>query len=195
MIPLVLASGSPRRRQLLHLAGFRLEAVVPPEVPEIRAGHEAPLTYVRRLARDKASAVNIDAAWVLAADTIVHREDRIYEKPESDDDAMAMLTALAGQWHKVTTAWCLRWCGPGRSTSGRRLVSGHTTSRVCFRDLTPLEVERYVATGEGRDKAGSYAVQGDGAGLISRVVGSTTNVVGLPLDTVVPALLQAGIRR
>ena len=195
MNELVLASGSPRRRQLLTLAGFDIAAVIPPNVPEVRGQGEAPLDYVRRLAQDKAAAVSQPGCWVLAADTIVHQGDNIFEKPRDDADAKAMLGHLAGDWHRVTTAWCLRWSGPGRSTSGRRIMRGHTTSRVNFRDLQVVEIARYVATGEGRDKAGSYAVQGDGASLIDRVVGSTTNVVGLPLGTVVPALLKAGVTR
>lgn len=195
MNDLVLASGSPRRRQLLTLAGFDIAAVIPPNVPEVRGHGEAPLDYVRRLARDKASAVNEAQCWVLAADTIVHQGDDIFEKPLDDRDAERMLSRLAGDWHRVTTAWCLRWSGPGPSTTGRRIMRGHTTSRVCFRELEPKEIARYVATGEGRDKAGSYAVQGEGASLINRVVGSTTNVVGLPLGTVIPALLTAGVTR
>ena len=195
MNDLVLASGSPRRRQLLTLAGFDLAAVIPPDIPEVRNESEKPLAYVKRLARDKAAAVDRLGSWVLAADTIVHQGGDIFEKPASDADATRMLERLAGDWHRVTTAWCLRWSGPGRSSSGRQAFSGHTTSRVRFRDLQPKEIARYVATGEGRDKAGSYAVQGDGASLIARVVGSTTNVVGLPLGTVVPALLKAGVTR
>ena len=195
MNDLVLASGSPRRRHLLTLAGFDLAAVIPPDIPEVRDTGEKPLAYVKRLAREKAAAVDRPGSWVLAADTIVHQGEDIFEKPTSDADATRMLERLAGDWHRVTTAWCLRWSGPGPSGSGRRAFSGHTTSRVCFRDLQPKEIARYVATGEGRDKAGSYAVQGDGASLIARVVGSTTNVVGLPLGTVVPALLKAGVTR
>ena len=195
MHALVLASGSPRRHQLLTLAGFDISAVIPPNVPEVRAAGEAPLDYVRRLAQDKALAVDEPRSWVLAADTIVHQGDDIFEKPLDDRDAEQMLQRLAGDWHRVTTAWCLRWTGPGASATGRRLMRGHTTSRVCFRDLQPKEIARYVATGEGRDKAGSYAVQGEGASLIDRVVGSTTNVVGLPLGAVIPALLKAGVTR
>lgn len=195
MSRLILGSGSPRRRSLLTLAGFDIDAVIPPNIPEIRAPSEPPIAYVRRLSMQKAAAVNVTLAWVLAADTIVHRGDSIFEKPTDATNAAAMLRSLSGDWHKVTTAWCLRWSGPGRSQSGRRLIRGQRTSKVRFRSLTDLEIARYIATAEGNDKAGGYAVQGEGAGLIERVVGSTTNVVGLPLDSVVPALLAVGITR
>lgn len=195
MARLILASGSPRRRQLLGLSGFAIAEVIPPNIPEQRACEETPLSYVRRLAREKAAAVSVDDAWILAADTIVHRDQEIFEKPIDEADAARMLEQLAGGWHKVTTAWCLRWSGPGSSPAPRNNIRGHRTSRVRFRALTPVEIGRYVATGEGTDKAGGYAIQGDGASLIDRVVGSTTNVVGLPLDAVIPALLQVGLSR
>jgi len=195
MSSLILASGSPRRRQLLTLAGFPIQSVIPPDIPEVRATNEAPLNYVRRLAKEKAKAVNIPNCWILAADTIVHRDSNIYEKPVNDADASRMLNDLSGNWHKVTTAWCLRWVGPNKSETGHRHLQGYRTSRVRFRPLTAIEVQRYIATGEGTDKAGSYAVQGDGASLIDRVVGSTTNVVGLPLTPVTKALIKVGVHR
>jgi septum formation protein len=195
MSRLILASGSPRRQTLLTLAGFNIDAVIPPMIPEVREPNELPLDYVRRLASEKAAAVDSDKSWVLAADTIVHRGASIFEKPVDDQGAAHILSQLAGDWHKVTTAWCLRWSGATPSPTRRRLIRGHSTSRVRFRPLSSVEIDRYIATGEGRDKAGGYAVQGDGAALIERVVGSTTNVVGLPLDTVIKALHAAGIAR
>ena len=195
MEDLILASGSPRRRQLLTLAGFGIADIRPPNIPECRSQNEAPLAYARRLSREKSNAVEAKSAWILAADTIVHRGDELFEKPTDDHNAAEMLKALSGEWHKVTTAWCLRWSGPGSSSCGRKVIHGHRTSRVRFRPLTKVEILRYIATGEGRDKAGGYAVQGDGASLIDRVVGSTTNVVGLPLDAVIPALLSVGLGR
>ena len=195
MTSLTLASGSPRRRQLLTLAGFRIGRVIPPNIPEVRHAGELPLDYVRRLAREKANAVHVDGAWVLAADTIVHLDQDLFEKPENAMDAHRMLNALSGNWHKVTSAWCLRWSGPGKSPSGHKKLSGHQTSRVRLRRLQPIEIQRYIATGEGIDKAGGYAVQGAGASLIDRVVGSTTAVVGLPLDSVANALIKVGISR
>jgi len=192
---LILASGSPRRRMLLHMAGFDITAVHPPDVPEIRSAKEAPVAYARRLSVDKATAITAHHAWILAADTIVHRGDTIFEKPTDDADAQRMLSELSGLWHRVTSAWCLHWSGPGRSRSGRRVLRGHCTSRVRFLPLTSVQIDRYVETGEGRDKAGGYAVQGEGSALIDRVVGSTTNVVGLPLTAVISALEKVGVPR
>jgi septum formation protein len=191
---LILASGSPRRKMLLHMAGFDIARVCPPDVDEVRRPGERPVEYCRRLSLDKAKAVQGVHAWILAADTIVHRADTIFGKPESDADAQHMLGELSGVWHKVSSAWCLRWSGPGPSPAApRRILRGHRTSRVLFRALSPLEIQRYVQTGEGRDKAGGYAVQGDGSALIDRVVGSTTCVVGLPLEPVIKALHIAGV--
>ncbi len=191
---LILASGSPRRRMLLHMAGFDIAAIRPPNIPEVRASSEAPIAYARRLSQDKADAVHAVDSWILAADTIVHMDDTIYEKPTDDADAQRMLTQLSGKWHRVTSAWCLRWSGPGPSPAApRRIFRGHRTSRVLFRTLSGLEIQRYIQTGEGRDKAGGYAIQGDGSALIDRVVGSTTNVVGLPLNEVTKALEKTGV--
>ena len=195
MSRLILASGSPRRRQLLHLAGFVVDHVIPPNIPEVRDPNETPLQYVRRLALEKSHAVDAESAWILAADTIVHHGQNIFEKPVSDEDSARMLQALSGTWHQVTTAWSLRWSGIQAHDSGRKLIRGHRTSRVLFRRLTNVEITRYIETGEGVDKAGGYAVQGDGAGLIERMTGSTTNIVGLPLDMVVPHMLSVGICR
>lgn len=192
---LILGSSSPRRRSLLTIAGFTIAEIVPPNIIEQRAPGEPPKAYVRRLAKEKAEAVNVENAWVLAADTIVHRSNQLFEKPSGADDAHRMLRHLSGQWHSVTSAWEMRWSGPLPCPAANRRVRGSRTSRVKFRTLTDGEIVCYIRTGEGVDKAGGYAVQGEGAALIERVVGSTTNVVGLPLDSVVPALLKLGIPR
>ena len=191
-MPLVLASGSPRRRQLLGTAGFSLTAVRPPAIPEVRAPGEAPIAYARRLAREKASAVSAPGAWVLGADTVVHLDGEVYEKPLDADDAVRILSALSGRWHRVTTAWCLRW-GGGPRPKGTVDRLSHVTSRVRFRALSPEAIAHYVASGEGMDKAGSYGIQERGVGLIERVVGSFTTVVGLPMTPVLEALLAVGI--
>ena len=115
--------------------------------------------------------------------------------PADEDDAHRMLGRLSGGWHSVTSAWELRWRGPEACPTTRERIHGSRTSRVKFRHLTDVEIACYIRTGEGYDKAGGYAVQGEGAALIERVVGSTTNVVGLPLDSVIPALLTLGIAR
>lgn len=189
---LVLASGSPRRRQLLATAGIPLHAVRPPEIPERRAPGESPVAYACRLAAEKAGAVSAPGCWVLGADTVVHVGDDIFEKPVDDADAARILGELSGRWHKVTTAWCLCWGGgPGRGGPRRRL--GHVTARVRFRALTPETIAHYVQSGEGMDKAGSYGIQERGVMLIDRVVGSFTTVVGLPMTPVLDALAAVGI--
>lgn len=188
MPKLILGSGSPRRLSLLSLAGFDIDDVIPPNIPEERDPGETPHQYVRRLAKEKAAAVQSENAWIVAADTIVHRGNEIFEKPKDAADAARMLKSLSGDWHKVTSAWCIKWCGPNACPAERSTTSGARTSRVKFRVLNDAEITRYIATGEGTDKAGGYAIQGQGAALIERVVGSTTNVVGLPLDSIVPPL-------
>jgi septum formation protein len=181
---LVLASGSPRRRMLLATSGIPL-TVSPADIPEIRQPGESPVTFARRLAVEKATAVGGDDAWVLAADTVVHTDADIFGKPTDDEDAAATLGALSGRWHSVTTGWCLR--------RGREHAVHHSTTRVRFRALTAVEIDCYIATGEGRDKAGSYGIQGIGAVLVAELEGSYTNVVGLPLAEVLDALRGIGI--
>ncbi|RME24689.1 MAG: Maf-like protein, partial [Deltaproteobacteria bacterium] len=125
-MPLVLASGSPRRRQLLTAAGVDIHAVRPPQIPEEAQPGEAPVAFARRIAVDKASAVSAPGHWVLAADTVVHLDGHILGKPEDDDDARRMLTELSGRWHRVTSAWCLRWGGGPTPSQGRlpRILRG-----------------------------------------------------------------------
>jgi septum formation protein len=169
----------------LETAGIRIAAVRPPQIPEAPRPGEAAVAYARRLSVEKAGAIEVAAGFALSADTVVHLGPALFEKPVDDEEAARFLRALAGAWHSVTTAWCLR--GEGR------VLRGHRTSRVRFRGLREAEVWAYVATGEGRDKAGGYGIQGAGAALIDRVVGSHTNVVGLPLVEVLAALATVGI--
>ena len=186
---LVLASGSPRRRALLTTAGIDLARVVSPQVPEQRQPDESALEYVRRLARAKAEAVEVPGHWVLAADTVVYLGEMVLEKPLDEADAHQMLTTLSGRWHQVSTAWQLRFCGDHPQVHGEVV-----TSEVRFRQLSAAEVAHYVQTGEGRGKAGSYGIQGLGAGLVAEVRGCHSNVVGLPMESVMGALDQVGIR-
>lgn len=181
---LILASGSPRRRMLLTTSGIPL-TVSPADIPEIQQPGEPPVAFARRLAVEKARAVGGDDAWVLAADTIVHTDADIFGKPTDDADAARILGTLSGGWHSVTTGWCLR--------RGRQHEVHHATTRVRFRTLSPVEIACYIATGEGRDKAGSYGIQGIGAVLVAELEGSYTNVVGLPLEAVLAALSNIGI--
>jgi septum formation protein len=183
---LVLASSSPRRAELLRAAGFTF-VVTSADVDErIRAGEPA-RDYVRRLAVDKAAAAWTalvekpdapDAAEliILGADTAVVVDGEVLGKPRHDDEAAAMLRRLSGRPHEVITGVSLR------STAGERgLVE---TTSVYMRSLTETQVSWYVSSGEGRDKAGAYAIQGLASRFIPRIEGSYSNVVGLPVAAV-----------
>lgn len=179
--PLVLASGSPRRHQLLTMLGVphRVEAA---DIQELRLPREAPAAYVRRLARDKSRAVQ--GAWVLGADTTVVVGDDILEKPVDPDDALRMLLLLQGRRHEVMTAVCLR-------ADGVEFEALDTTS-VYFRPARPDFLRSYIATGEPMDKAGAYGIQGYGAALIDRIEGDFFGVMGLPVRLVLDLLARAG---
>jgi septum formation protein len=185
---LILASASPRRRELLSSLGLRFE-VVTSDVEEILTPGEEVEEYVARLSRAKGAAVaeRHPEAWVIAADTVVYLDRRILEKPADAEDAKRMLREIAGRRHVVYTAVSLT----------HRETSYEDTSVVTtFVDVVPLserEIEWYVTTGEPMDKAGSYAVQGIGAMFIAAVEGNYTNVVGLPLSTVAEMFARAGL--
>jgi septum formation protein len=175
-LPLILASQSPRRSELLTTAGIPFTVRVR-EVEEIRAPGEPPDAYARRLARAKA-----EAAWenrdeiVLGADTIVVLDQQVLEKPRDAADARSMLERLAGREHTVITAICLR------HPSGVQVDS--TATRVRFAPLAESEIADYVASGEPMDKAGAYAIQGLASKFVERVEGCYFNVIGLPLSQV-----------
>ncbi len=179
--PLILASRSPRRHQLLTMLGVphRVEAA---DVQELRLPGEAPAAYVRRLARDKSRA--IQGAWVLGADTTVVAGDEILEKPADPADALRMLLLLQGRRHEVMTAVCLR-------ADGVEFEAMDTTA-VFFRAADSALLERYIATGEPMDKAGGYGIQGYGAALIERIEGDFFGVMGLPVRLVLDLLARAG---
>jgi nucleoside triphosphate pyrophosphatase len=171
--PLVLASGSPRRREILTTAGipFTVKAANIPE--EVLPG-ETPRDYVLRLASAKAKAVDDGAGDViLAADTVVVLDESILEKPSDAADAERMLRQLAGREHVVMTGVCLRYPG------GQRTAVECT--RVRFTELTDDEIAEYVRSGEPMDKAGAYAIQGLASKFVDRVEGCYFNVVGLPI--------------
>lgn len=167
---ITLASASPRRRELLGAAGVEVE-VRPADVDETPDPQERPRWYVERVARAKAMAVHGER--VLAADTIVVLDGEILGKPLDPEAAAATLRRLAGRQHEVMTAVVLR--------TGHVLRSRLVRTRVSFRPLTDDEIAAYVATGEPLDKAGAYGIQGRGGALVDRVVGSYTNVIGLPM--------------
>ncbi|MEZ4318234.1 MAG: Maf family protein [Myxococcota bacterium] len=180
---LVLASGSPRRRQLLEWAGLSPE-VRPSDVDEHWVVGEDPADAAERLARSK--ALGPDDAVLVAADTVVHVDGEPFGKPEGANDAVAMLRRLSGRWHHVTTGVAVR------SAQGV-LTSFRVTTDVRFRALSDGEIARYVATGEPLDKAGAYGIQGEGGGLVAEVRGDWTNVMGLPLEATLSALQAHGI--
>lgn len=190
---LVLASGSPRRREILATLGVAFE-VCASGADETRREGERPRDYAVRLARAKASEVARARAegWALGADTIVVVDGEVLGKPGDDPAgyeaaARGMLRMLAGRWHEVTTGVALARAG------GEVVESVQVTTRVEVRALTPAMVERYVATGEGRDKAGGYAIQGIAGGLVRAIEGSPSNVVGLPAAETIALLEKHGV--
>ena len=179
---LVLASGSPRRLALLNQAGIEPDSLQPTEVDEIPAKGELPRALANRLAKTKAQAalasVKIDeelrGSYILAADTVVAVGRRILPKAELLDEAAQCLRLLSGRNHRVHTAICL--VTPNQAYR-QRLVE----TRVRFKRLSDEDIEAYLASGEWRGKAGGYAAQGIAGSFIVKIVGSYTNVVGLPL--------------
>jgi septum formation protein len=173
---LILASRSPRRREILERAGMEFE-VRAPDVDETVAAGETPGRYVRRLARAKAEAVPLrPGSVVLGADTVVVVDGRILGKPADADEAARMLGRLAGRWHQVVTGICLR--------SAASLSVDAETTRVRLTVLTEDQIRLYVASGEPLDKAGAYAIQGLASKFIDRIEGCYFNVVGLPMALV-----------
>lgn len=181
--PLVLASTSPRRRWLLEKLGRPFD-VIGPDVAEVARADEPPDAFARRMAEEKARdvAARRADAWILAADTVVALDMRVLGKPSDPADAVAMLTALAGRTHTVFTGVAL--VRPGGALAECAVVG----TPVAFRPLTRAEIDAYLATGEPFDRAGAYAIQGEGAHLVDRVEGSYTNVIGLPVPEVAARL-------
>ena len=183
---ILLASASPRRRELLAQLGLSFE-VAAPDVDETPLPGEAPQPYVGRLAIVKSSAVAAAAGTlVIAADTTVEIDGEILAKPVDDADARTMLRRLSGRTHQVHTGVALRL--------DDRAVSEVVTSFVTFAMLTEARIDWYIGTGEPMDKAGAYAVQGAGGAFVQQVEGSVSNVIGLPLHTVVRLCEQLGVQ-
>jgi len=184
----ILASASPRRRELLTMIGLEFE-VIPSHVPEVHQPGEAPEEYVARLSRDKANAIAAEHPdrWVIAADTTVFYGDQLLEKPTDTADAERMLAIIAGRTHIVYTGVTL--VNAARDWRETRV----TESEVRMLPMSATDIAWYVATGEPLDKAGAYAVQGKGSMFIESVHGNYTNVVGLPLATLFQMLRKAGV--
>lgn len=185
---LILASASPRRRDLLSAMGLRFE-VRTSDIEEKRGEGERVEAYVERLAREKAEAVAAKEpeAWVIAADTVVFLDGEVLEKPADPAEARRMLGMIAGREHVVYTGTALRNLRRGWAEAAV------TTTRVTMVPMSGEDIAWYVGTGEPMDKAGAYAVQGIGAMFIDSIAGNYTNVVGLPLSTLLRLMRAAGI--
>jgi septum formation protein len=187
---LYLASQSPRRRQLLELAGVRF-GTVDVDVPEVRAAHEPPEDYVSRVAREKAGAgllrlSGVAGAVVLGADTEVVLDDEVFGKPNDAAHAAQMLRRLSGRTHRVLSAvWCVN--------AGREAHALNITE-VAFAKLSDAQIADYVASGECMGKAGAYAIQGRAAAFVPHLSGSYSSVMGLPLFETVELLKAFGVK-
>ena len=184
---IILASASPRRRELLAQAGFNFRAVAS-NVAEVRKPGELPIAFVSRLAREKAEdvAAGFPGSIIVGADTIVVCDEEVLGKPADAADAKRMLTLLAGRTHQVITGVCV--------LSGENVESAVEVTMVRMLTISAREIDEYVASGEPMDKAGAYAIQGGAARWIPRIQGCYFNVVGLPL-AVATAMLQAALSR
>lgn len=185
---LILASGSPRRLELLRSIGLNVE-VEAPDVDERRMPDEAPGVYVERVAVEKAMTVAGQGRVVIGADTAVLHRGHLMGKPAHPAEARAMLSRLSGDAHTVLTGVAVAYV----ADVDTELVSAVESSVVHMTELTDTEIAAYVETGESMDKAGAYALQGLGAVLVEAVEGSPSNVIGLPLHVVARLLRSAGI--
>jgi septum formation protein len=186
---LILASGSPRRLDLLNQAGIAPARLMPMDIDEAPKKSEHPRSLARRLSSEKAEAALVairnDPAWrhsyILSADTVVAVGRRILEKTEYTEEASAALHLLSGRGHWVYTGICL-------VTPGGQFRQKDVQTKVRFKRLSTLEIENYVASGQWWGKAGAYAIQGIAGTFVQKLVGSYTNVVGLPLYEVTTLL-------
>lgn len=185
---LILASKSPRRRYLLEQAGLEF-SVIPSSFEENSIPRSSPEFYVKRLAEAKAKDISqkYPDSWVIGADTIVLIDNTMLGKPGSRSEARKMLRSLSGKTHQVLTGYCICCEATGR------FFSETIKTDVCFKELTGLQIDWYINSGEPFDKAGAYAIQGIGTFLVKRIHGSYTNVVGLPVCEVLEFLINEGV--
>ena len=185
---IILASQSPRRRELLTQMGLTDFIIRPAQGDEIADPTLSPDKLVEELSRQKAAEVAAAATpedLIIAADTVVAIDGTVLGKPHSPQDAFAMLSRLSGRHHTVYTGMTVR--------RGDKVLTSHEATRVYFRPLTPAEIEAYVSTGEPMDKAGSYGIQGYGSMLVEGISGDYFNVVGLPVCLLGRMLAQFGV--
>ena len=186
---IVLASASPRRRELLAQVGISFQ-VVPSNADETLLANETPEDHVIRLSCDKAMEVSRrpgqTGRWFIGSDTVVVRDDAVLGKPADAAAAAAMLASLSGRSHRVISGYAVH------DRDVDRTLSAAIVTRVFFKQLTLREIEGYIDTQEPFDKAGAYAIQGIGSFMIPKIEGSYTNVVGLPLCEVIAALEELG---
>lgn len=187
MTKLILASASPRRRQLLEQIGIVPDAVQPADIDETPLPGELPRIYAERLGLEKAEAVHHPGQYTLAGDTVVALGRRILPKAESEDEVRACLELISGRAHRVMTSICL--IGPDGT-----LVKRLSDTRVIVKRLAQPEIEAYLASGEGLGKAGGYAIQGLFGAHIKRISGSYTGVMGLPVFETQQLLTGLGYR-
>ncbi|HKJ04778.1 MAG TPA: Maf family protein [Geopsychrobacteraceae bacterium] len=187
---IILASASPRRKELLEQIGLKFQ-VVPSTAEESVLAGETPEEHVVRLSIDKASEVaarkDIDGRWFIGSDTIVLCNQQILGKPDDRQHAAEMLRLLSGREHRVLSGYAII----DRQTGEQRAEA--VSTKVCFRELTDAEIARYIASDEPSDKAGAYAIQGMGVCFVAGIEGSYTNVVGLPLCRLTLALKELGV--
>lgn len=183
-VNLILASGSPRRAELLRSAGIDFTVRVSDVDEKVLSG-ELPRDYVVRLSREKAQAVAAESELVLGADTTVVLLNEILGKPTDENDARRMLRLLSGKWHEVLTGVSL--------VNGAKVTSDVAVTRVKFSKLSEEEANWYVASGEPMDKAGAYGIQGYASRFVERIEGSYSNVVGLPVQMIYRMLMESGV--
>lgn len=189
VLKLILASASPRRKDLLAQIGIIPDQIIPADINETPRAEELPLQYVRRMADEKAAAVAAKYSdnVVLAADTIVMVGRRILGKPVDAKDAAQMLKLMSGRRHNVCTAVCV--IAPGQKPKSRVVET-----MVQFKRLSDTEISGYIASGEWEGKAGGYAIQGLAEAFVKGINGSHSNVVGLPLLEITQLLAASGIK-
>ncbi len=183
---LILASGSPRRRELLSRMGYTFE-ICAPDVDEHVSGHASDIVFTLAQRKARAAAERFDDGVIIASDTLVSLDGAPLGKPEDVDDARRMLAALSGREHEVFTGVCVIDAATGRSET-RSVRTG-----VTFRALTAEEIDAYIATGEPMDKAGAYAIQGGAGAFVSGLDGPFDNVVGFPTEDVRQMLERFGM--